>query len=135
MKSQGAGSIVNVASIDGLVGMNGVSAYAASKFGLRGMAKSAAVELGRSGIRVNSVCAAGGNPEMYGPWAEKMIEFAEQTQHYTEDRGIPGAVSFDAIANAVLYLASDASAGVTGIDLPVDGGATAGKWIAGFNTL
>ncbi|MCR9094833.1 MAG: SDR family oxidoreductase [bacterium] len=135
MKQQGSGSIVHISSIDGLVGMNGVCAYSASKFGVRGLAKSTALELGRAGIRVNSVCAAGGNPEMYGPWIEKMVSFMEQTQAYQENRGIPGGATFEQIAQAVLYLASDASAGVTGIDLPVDGGATAGKWIEGFNSL
>lgn len=135
MKAQGSGSIVHISSIDGLVGMNGVCAYSASKFGVRGLAKSTALELGRAGIRVNSVCAAGGNPEMYGPWMEKMVSFLDQTLAYQENRGIPGGASFEQIAKAVLYLASDASEGVTGIDLPVDGGATAGKWIEGFNSL
>jgi 3alpha(or 20beta)-hydroxysteroid dehydrogenase len=135
MKAQGSGSIVHVSSIDGLVGMNGVTAYSTSKFGVRGLAKSSALELGRSGIRVNSVCPAGGNPEMYGPWFEQLGEIADQTEAYNDNRGIPGVVAFEAIANAVLYLASDASAGVTGIDLPVDGGATAGKFILGFNSL
>ena len=135
MKAQGKGSIVHISSIDGLVGMNGVCAYSASKFGVRGFAKATALELGRSGIRVNAVCAAGGNPEMYGPWTDKMMPFLDQTMHYQENRGIPGGATLDQIANAVLYLASDASDGVTGIDVPVDGGATAGKWIAGFNSL
>jgi 3alpha(or 20beta)-hydroxysteroid dehydrogenase len=135
MKAQGKGSIVYVSSIDGLVGMNGVTAYSASKFGVRGLAKSAALELGRSGIRANSVCPAGGNFEMYGPWLSKMAPFMEQTAAYNENRGIPGTAPFSAIAEAVLFLASDASSSVTGIDLPVDGGATAGKFIAGFNTL
>ena len=135
MKAQGKGSIVYVSSIDGLVGMNGVTGYAASKFGVRGLAKSAALELGRSGIRANSVCPAGGNTEMYGPWLAKMADFTDQTKAYTDNRGIPGVVPFSAIAEAVLYLASDASASVTGIDLPVDGGATAGKFISGFNAL
>lgn len=135
MKAQGSGSIVHVSSIDGLVGMNGVSAYCTSKFGVRGLAKASALELGRSGIRVNSVCPAGGNPEMYGPWFEQLSNFTDQTQAYKDNRGIPGTVALEAIANAVLYLASDVSSGVTGVDLPVDGGATAGKFIAGFNTL
>ena len=135
MKAQQKGSIVYVSSIDGMVGMNGVTAYSASKFGVRGLAKSAALELGRSGIRANSVCPAGGNFEMYGPWLQKLAPFMDQTAAYNENRGIPGTVPFSAIAEAVLYLASDASVSVTGIDLPVDGGATAGKFIAGFNTL
>ncbi|MCP4908641.1 MAG: SDR family oxidoreductase [bacterium] len=135
MKAQEVGSIVHVASIDGLVGMNGVSAYSASKFGLRGLAKSSALELGRSGIRVNSVCPAGGNTDMYGPWFEKLTAIKDETQAYNNNRGIPGNVSYEAIAQAVLYLASDASGGVTGIDLPVDGGATAGKFMLGFNSM
>jgi 3alpha(or 20beta)-hydroxysteroid dehydrogenase len=135
MKAQQKGSIVYVSSIDGLVGMNGVTAYSASKFGVRGLAKSAALELGRSGIRANSVCPAGGNFEMYGPWLPKLAGFKDQTAAYNENRGIPGAAPFEAIAEAVLFLASDAATSVTGIDLPVDGGATAGKFILGFNTL
>ena len=135
MRAQGAGAIVNVSSVDALLGMNGVTAYATSKFGLRGFAKSCALELGRSGIRVNSVCPAGGNPQMYGPWLPKMASMTETLRHYGENRGIPGTVSFDAIAGAVLYLASDLSEHVTGIDLPVDGGATAGKYLDGFSSL
>lgn len=135
MKARRSGSIVHISSIDGLVGMNGVTAYATSKFGVRGLAKSSSLELGRSGIRVNAVCPAGGNPEMYGPWYDKLSAITHETEAYNDNRSIPGTVSFEAIANAVLYLASDASAGVTGIDLPVDGGATAGKFILGFNSM
>ena len=90
MKRQAAGSIVNIASIDGLVGMNGVSAYAASKWGMRGFTKAAALELGRAGIRVNCVCPAGGNPEMYGQWLPRLAGIAEQTQAYLDNRAIPG---------------------------------------------
>lgn len=135
MKAQQSGSIVHVGSIDGLMGMNGVTAYSTSKFALRGLTRSSALELGRDGIRVNSVCPAGGNTMMYGPWLEKMVTFREQLDFYTNNRAIPGAVPIEAIADAVLYLASDASGYVTGIDLPVDGGASAGRVIPGFNTL
>lgn len=135
MKAQQSGSIVHVSSIDGMVGMNGVTAYASSKFGVRGLAKSSALELGRDGIRVNAVCPAGGNPEMYGPWLAKMASMTEAVTAYGENRGMPGTVPFEAIADAVVYLASDLSGHVTGADLPVDGGATAGKYIEGFTTL
>ncbi|MEE8165207.1 MAG: SDR family oxidoreductase [Myxococcota bacterium] len=135
MKAQQSGSIVHVSSIDGMLGMNGITAYASSKWALRGLAKSSALELGRDGIRVNSVCPAGGNPVMFGPWFEKMGGFRDQIDFYENNRGIPGTMPLEAIANAVLYLASDASLNVTGIDLPVDGGATAGRYIDGFNTL
>ena len=135
MKRAGRGSIVHISSIDGLIGMNGVSAYAASKWGVRGLAKSSAIELGRAGIRVNTVCPAGGNAEMYGDWLERMAPFMDETVDYSNNRGIPGPTPFESIANAVLYLASDASQNVTGIDLPVDGAATAGRFLPGFNTL
>jgi 3alpha(or 20beta)-hydroxysteroid dehydrogenase len=135
MKAQGKGSVVMISSIDGLVGMNAVSAYSASKFGIRGFAKATAMELGRSGIRVNSVCAAGGNAEMTAPWMDRMMPFLDHMLAYMNDRGIPGGASLEQVAKATLYLASDASDGVTGVDVPVDGGATAGKWIEGFNSL
>lgn len=135
MKAQGGGSVVNIGSIDSLAAMNGLTAYCASKFGLRGLAKAAALETGRDGIRVNTVCPAGGNPEMFEPWMGKVMGFLEETLAYNNDRGIPGSVPVESIVDAVVFLASDASRHVTGIDLPVDGGATAGCFIPGFNTL
>ena len=135
MRASGGGAVVNVSSIDSLIGMNGVSAYCTSKWALRGLTKSAATELGRDGIRVNSVCPAGGNPQMYGPWMEQLVGFLDQTRVYTEDRGLPGEAPIEVIANAVLFLASDASSHMTGVDLPVDGGAVAGTFIPGFNTI
>lgn len=135
MKAERKGSIVHVSSIDGMIGMNGVAAYATSKWGLRGLAKSSALELGRDGIRVNTVCPASGNPEMFGPWAKEIARMGEAVSAYSENRAIPGSVPFEAIAEAVLYLASDASRHVTGIDLPVDGGAVAGRYIDGFSSL
>lgn len=135
MRQAGRGAIVNVASSDALTGMNGVTAYCASKWGLRGLARAAAMELGRAGIRVNTVCPAGGNPQMFGPWIERMVPFMQETLDYTQQRAIPGEAPVEVIAEAVAWLASDESRHCTGVDLPVDGGATAGTWIAGFNTL
>ena len=135
MRRQGGGSIVNVGSIDGLLGMNGITSYCASKWGLRGLTKAAGTELGRDGIRVNQVCPAGGNIEMYGPWMKQIAGFIDETRAYTSNRGIPGEAPLEVIADAVLFLASDASRHCTAIDLPVDGGAHAGRFIPGFNTL
>ena len=135
MRKQGSGSIVNVGSIDSLAAMNGLTAYCASKFGLRGLSKAAALEVGRDGIRVNTVCPAGGNPEMYAPWMDKVMHFLDETTAYNDNRGIPGSVPVESIVDAVFFLASDASLHCTGIDLPVDGGATAGSFVPGFNTL
>jgi len=135
MRRAGGGSIVNIGSIDALSGMNGLTAYCASKWGLRGFTKAAAMELGRDGIRVNCVCPAGGNPEMYGPWMQQIVGFLDQTQAYLENRGIPGTAPLEVIADAVVFFASDASANCTGVDLPIDGGAHAGRFMPGFNTL
>ena len=115
--------------------MNGLTAYCASKFGLRGLSKAAALEIGRDGIRVNTVCPAGGNPEMYEPWMDRVSGFLDQTLAYNENRAIPGSVPIESIVDAVVFLASDASRHCTGVDLPVDGGASAGCFIPGFNTL
>lgn len=135
LRERGGGAIVNVASVEALAGMNGLTAYCASKWGLRGLAKAAALELGRDGIRVNTVCPAGGNPAMFGPFLPRMQPFFDETIAYTQQRAMPGEVPLEQIADAVAWLASDASRRCTGVDLPVDGGSTSGTWIAGFNTL
>jgi 3alpha(or 20beta)-hydroxysteroid dehydrogenase len=135
LRAAGGGSIVNVTSIEALGGMNSVGAYTASKWGARGFTKSAAIELGRDGIRVNSVCPAGGNVQMYGPWMKQIVGFIDETRAYSNNRGIPGEAPLEQIAQAVVFFASDASRHCTGVDLPVDGGASAGRFIPGFNTL
>ena len=135
MRAVGGGSVVNISSIDGLIGMNGISAYGSSKFGLGGLMRCAALELGRDGIRVNNVCPAGGNPAMYAQWFEQMTSFLGQTAAYSDNRGIPGEVPLETIAAAAVFLASDEASHITGVDLPVDGGAAAGVVIEGLNTL
>ena len=59
----------------------------------------------------------------------------DETLAYNNDRGIPGSVPMESIVDAVVFLAGDTSRHCTGVDLPVDGGATAGCFIPGFNTL
>lgn len=136
MKAAGGGSIVNVGSIDSLETSNGLVAYAASKWGVRSISKTAALELGNYGIRVNTVCPAPGNPDMVRPFVEQAIERMRETgqapsvppQHFHR----PGKMAD--VARAILYLASDESDYITGADLAVDGGHTAGRFQPGAPT-
>lgn len=130
MKARGGGSIVNVASIDAIEGYNGVAAYTASKWGLRGLSKAAATELGCHGIRVNTVCPGFGSREMVQPFVERAIErLKERTDPLPPRPPSPFARkgSLADVAQAILYLASDESGFVSGTDLVVDGAFTVGK--------
>jgi 3alpha(or 20beta)-hydroxysteroid dehydrogenase len=135
MRQAGGGSIVNVASVDALVALNGLAAYTASKWGLRGLTKAAALELGRGGIRVNTVCPAGGNAQMFAPWADALGGMGDEVAAYHADRAIPRGAQMDEIADVIVFLASDQSRFVTGADIPVDGGQVAGHYLAGFNRV
>lgn len=124
MKSKGGGAIVNISSIDGMQSKNGLISYTASKFAIRGMTKTAAIEWGRYGIRVNSVHPGGVNTPMGNPMADPTAE-KEPYQFQAINRiGKP-----EEIAAAVLFLASDEASYVTGAELSVDGG-----WRAGLIT-
>ena len=130
MTARGGGSIVNVASIDAMEGSNGVAAYTMSKWGMRGLTKAAAIELGRHAIRVNNVCPGGGNPEMTEPFVAAAVErLAERAERLPDRPQRPFHRSGEMVdfANAVIWLGSDESSYVSGIDLVVDGGYTAGK--------
>lgn len=131
MKERGEGSIVNVVSTDGIKGMNGVAAYASSKWGLRGLTKSAAIELGRHAIRVNAVCPEAGNPNMSAPFMPGQPDLTdvphEMMQKILKDPRpvVPGSRLMD-VAKMVLFLASDESRSCTGGDYVVDAGLTTG---------
>jgi 3alpha(or 20beta)-hydroxysteroid dehydrogenase len=123
--ASGNGSIVNISSIDGLAGMLGMTSYVASKFAVTGMTKSAAIELGPFGIRVNSVHPGViDTPMLGGPDspARPRLERLMQLQPIRR-MGLPGEV-----ASVVLFLASDESSYVTGAAIPVDGGHLAGPF-------
>lgn len=124
MRAGGGGSIVNVSSIDGLEGMSYVAAYASTKWALRGLAKCAALELGPDGIRVNTVCPAGGSDEMAAPWRPPG---SKDTSGYMDKRPIPRRGTVEEIAAMILFLASDESSFCTGGDFPVDGGHSCGS--------
>jgi len=118
MLKQGSGAIVNTSSIAGLTGL-GTVAYAASKHGVVGMTKAAALENARKGIRVNAVCPAAIDTPMMreamnaGPKIKALIENMQPMGRVGQPQEI---------AQAVLWLCSDAASFVTGHALPVDGG-------------
>jgi NAD(P)-dependent dehydrogenase (short-subunit alcohol dehydrogenase family) len=122
MLAQGGGSIVNIASVAGLVGAPLQSVYAGSKHAVVGLTKSAAAEYARKNIRINAVCPGIIRTAMF----ERALERAPQRAR-SIDRAQPmGRIGEpQEIAQAVLWLASDAASFVTGHMLTVDGGLTA----------
>ena len=131
MREQGGGSIVNVASSDGVKGMNGVVGYASTKWALRGITRSAAMELSRHRIRVNSVCPEAGSPEMSAPFLPGNVDPAVAAEANADQllRSPEGYTFEDRIrdvARTVLFLASDDCPTATAADIVIDGGLTAG---------
>jgi 3alpha(or 20beta)-hydroxysteroid dehydrogenase len=123
MRARGGGSIVNFSSVQGLEGRENMPAYTAAKFGVRGLTKTAAIELGPLGIRVNTLYP--------GPTKTKMTERkgwsdAEYDKAYS---GYPLGRMANAleIAQVALFLASDDASFCTGGDYAADGGVSAGK--------
>jgi 3alpha(or 20beta)-hydroxysteroid dehydrogenase len=129
MSAQGAGSIVNISSIDGLVGVAGMMSYTASKFAVTGMTRSAALELGARGVRVNSI-----HP---GVIATPMLDAAppetlERLQRVLDRQPIPRMGTAEEVAYLALYLASDESSYCTGAQFVIDGGHLAGPYREGY---
>jgi 3alpha(or 20beta)-hydroxysteroid dehydrogenase len=122
MRDAGGGSIVNISSNAGLEGVEGVIGYVASKWAVRGMTKTAALELGEYGIRVNSVHPGGvDTPMINGP----EFEGVDQDEVFGS-QPIPRVGQPEEIARLVLFLASDESSFSTGSEFVADGGRMAG---------
>lgn len=120
MLTQGSGSIVNMASAAGLVGLpNG--AYTASKHGVVGLTKSAAINYSKDGVRVNAVCPG----YIYTPATAPALDVDEIRDALVRQHPIGRLGEMEEIAEAVSWLLSDASSFVTGHSMPVDGGLTA----------
>ena len=127
MIKQGSGAIVNTASVAGLVGTPGMSAYVASKHAVIGLTKVASGEVARAGVRVNAVCP--------GPVDTRMIHSLEAMLDPANPEGvgqkyksaIPSGryATAQEIANTVLFLCSDLASGITGAQYVIDGGRTA----------
>ena len=119
MMSDGAGRIVNVASIVGFTGYSGLSAYAATKASMLGFTRSLAREVGRLGITVNAVAPGFLATEMTHGLA------GEQRQRVTRRSALRRLAEVDDVANAVEYLLSDKARNISGTVLTIDAGATA----------
>lgn len=128
MMAQRYGKIVNVGGTFGLRGRAGRMAYSASKWGLRGITKSFALEVGAYNINVN--CVAPGmvdgprfRDKVCADMAQRLdITVDEAAERHSADYALKRLSSDIDVANACLFLASDAARQITGVDLPVDGG-------------
>ena len=121
MLAQGGGAIVNMSSVAGLIGTSVGIAYGASKHGVIGATRAAAMEYATHNIRVNAVCPGVVRTEM----TERAFFHDEQVGAMMTSRHPMGRlVTADEVAEAVLWLCSDASSFTTGHALPVDGGLT-----------
>ncbi|HZN16444.1 MAG TPA: glucose 1-dehydrogenase [Acidimicrobiales bacterium] len=126
MKAAGGGSIINVSSIDGVYVAGATSAYSASKFAVRGLTKTAAVELGTFGIRVNAVCPEAGNPDMVKPFMEKLDPSALANIKPPPRPPLKRRPEMLDVANTIVFLASDESGFYSGADFVLDGGQSVG---------
>ncbi|QBD77172.1 SDR family oxidoreductase [Ktedonosporobacter rubrisoli] len=121
MLKQG-GAIVNLSSFAGLRGSGGTVAYTASKHGVVGLTKAVALEFARQNIRVNALCPG----FVHTPMLQRIFETHPGVQGQLAERSPVGRIAKpEEIAQAVIWLCSDASSFITGACLPVDGGLTA----------
>lgn len=123
MKAAGRGSIVNVSSIEGYVGAEGLSAYSASKFGIRGVTKSAARELARFKIRVNSVHPGAINTPMA---LDPEIMAEVDGEAFLKSMVMKRFAKPVEVSHVVAFLASDKASYCTGTEVTVDGGLLTG---------
>lgn len=122
MKARGGGAIVNCSSIAGVVGFAGAAAYVASKHGMIGLTRTAALELARDNIRVNAVCPG----VIRTPMIERATHHrADEAAGYAAAEPVGRMGEPEEIADAVLWLCSAGASFTTGVALPVDGG-----WVA-----
>jgi len=117
MIASGGGSIINTASVAGLVGFQGLPAYCASKGGVIQLTKTAALEYATQNIRVNAICPG----VIWTPMVQRLAVNAEAEAAFRSMEPVGRFGTPDDIASMALFLASDESSFVTGAALPVDG--------------
>jgi 2-keto-3-deoxy-L-fuconate dehydrogenase len=127
MIEQGSGSIVNIASIAGLMGMEARFAYTTTKHAVVGITRAMAMDHSTTGVRINAICPG----RVRTPFVDEMLRQYPNPEDYLRQLEAPHAMKRMAspaeIASAALYLASDAASFVTGSAMTVDGGYTTGK--------
>ena len=131
MMDRGCGSVVNTSSEGGVRGIGSAAAYTASKHGVVGMTKAAALDMGIYGVRVNCICPGATDTEMMDKWTsgDPLARRALEDSSPLKRVGSPGE-----IADAVLWLLSSQSSFLTGQAISVDGGSTAGVQAGGIAT-
>jgi NAD(P)-dependent dehydrogenase (short-subunit alcohol dehydrogenase family) len=123
MLTQGGGTIVNLSSVAGLIGFPGLSPYVASKHGVNGLTKNAALEYAKEGIRVNSVCPGGIDTRMLDSLAEQATGGKMTSRQMMDGLHPIGRIgTADEVANLIVWLCSDNASFITGAHVPVDGG-------------
>ncbi|CAB5035839.1 MAG: SDR family oxidoreductase [Actinobacteria bacterium] len=121
----GGGSIINISSVMGHVGNAGASAYTASKAGVLGLTRSMALEYARQGLRANAICPGFIDTPMVRRHLDQSADGVEELRLIEASHPVGRLGTSQDIANAILWLAADASSFMTGAALTVDGGYTA----------
>ncbi|OMF21940.1 short-chain dehydrogenase [Paenibacillus sp. FSL H8-0548] len=118
MITAGGGSIINISSIAGLTGGSGAGPYTASKGAVRMLTKATAVDFAKHNIRANSIHPG----YIETPMTVDLMKDEKMKQWFLAQTPLPRLGKAEDIANGVLFLASDESSYITGIELPIDGG-------------
>ena len=124
MQAAGGGSIVNIASVNGLIGLQAIHAYSAAKGGVIALTRSMAVAHGKDNIRINCICPGTIQTEVWEPMLERNPKILDEITPWYPLGRIGQPID---IANAALFLASDEASFATGAVFVIDGGLTAGN--------
>ena len=123
MLKSGGGAIVNLSSIAGLIGFPGLSPYVASKHGVIGLTKNAALEYAKAGIRVNAVCPGGIDTRMLDSLAEQATAGAQSSAEMMDPLHPMGRIGTpQEVADLIVWLCSPRAGFITGTAIPIDGG-------------